>query len=59
MMTLEVQLVIEPKDGTTPAGQRPGLPSLAELIEALGPLLVKGTGRHALLGYQVTEVTAQ
>lgn len=59
MITFDVQLVVAPKDGATASGQRPELPSLAELIEHLGPLLVKGTERHSLLGYQVTEVTAQ
>ena len=59
MIEFPLVLVIEPKDGATASGQRPELPSLAELIEHLGPLLVKGTERHALLGYQVTEVTAQ
>jgi len=59
VIAIPLVLVIEPKDGPTATGQRPELPSLAELVEALGPLLVKGTERHSLLGYQVTEVTAQ
>ena len=57
MIEIPLVLVIEPKDGTTPAGQAPGLPSCAQLCDELAPLLARATERHALLGYRVTEVT--
>jgi hypothetical protein len=53
----QLTLIIEPKDGPTAAGVAPGLPAGAELCEHLTELLGKGTERHQLLGYKVTEVT--
>jgi hypothetical protein len=46
-----------PKEGATPAGVAPALPSLDELCTQLAPLLSRGTERHQLLGFTVTEVT--
>lgn len=57
MITFVVQLTVEPKQGATAAGVAPCLCSLDELCTQLAPLLARGTERHALLGFTVTEVT--
>jgi hypothetical protein len=57
MITFVLVLGIEPKQGATPAGVAPALPSLDELCTQLAPLLSRGTERHQLLGFTVTEVT--
>lgn len=57
MIRYDLTLVIVPKEGATPAGVAPALPSLDELCGHLAPLLARGTERHQLLGFTVTEVT--
>lgn len=57
MIRYDLTLVIVPKEGATPAGVAPALPSLDELCTQLAPLLSRGTERHQLLGFTVTEVT--
>jgi len=57
MITFVLAVTVVPKQGTTPAGVVPALPSLDELCTQLAPLLARGTERHQLLGFTVTEVT--
>jgi hypothetical protein len=57
VITFVLAVTVVPKQGATPAGVAPGLPSLDELCTQLAPLLSRGTERHQLLGFTVTEVT--
>jgi hypothetical protein len=57
MITFILAVTVVPKQGVTLAGVTPALPSLDELCTQLAPLLSRGTERHQLLGFTVTEVT--